>query len=181
MAKQNAFSIGKVFTRYVILLFIIVLSSYDFFYKFLLTLTIYPAAFILKLFYNLNVIGNIMVLGAGSNVYHIEIIAACVAISAYCLLLILNLTTQMTRKQRVYSICFSVISLLIVNIIRIAVFSILYTKSLWWFNTIHLISWYSLNIIIVVLIWFASVYIFKINNIPVYDDFKNIRRSMKRK
>lgn len=171
MGKKNKKkkSILYLLLRYLIL--VLVGISLSFFYKILLFLTIWPASFLLGIFYNVSVIGNfILVEGV-----IIEIINACIAGSAYYLLLILNLTTSMEEKQRIYSLLFSFFSLLILNILRISFLAILYLKNFALFNFTHQLFWYILSILFVVGIWFLTVKIFKIKKIPVYSDIKFLK------
>jgi len=166
--KQKKRTILSIFTRYLIL---IIFGIFLFlFYKIFLPLTIWPVYFLLNLFYNVSIAGNLLAV-AGVK---IEIINACVAGSAYFLLLILNLTTSMKTKQRIYSIIFSILSLLVLNILRIFFLSILYIENFTFFEITHKLFWYALSIIFVVGIWFLTVKIFKIKNIPVYSDIKSL-------
>ncbi|MSS74474.1 pacearchaeosortase [Candidatus Pacearchaeota archaeon] len=107
--------------------------------------------------------------------YYASIISACVAGSAYYLLLILNLTTQMGKKQRVKSLLFILISFFILNILRIVVFANIYVNQ-WFdfFTIVHKATWYFGSTILVALIWFSNIYLFKIKNIPVYTEVKNL-------
>jgi len=172
MKKQKPSDLIKsIFARYILLLALAVfMLFYSGFYHFFLKLTIYPVSWLLSLFYDSFVYGNkILVATVG-----IEIIPACVAVSAYLLLLILNLTTAMSPKQRVYSLFFSFAALLAANIVRIFILSVFLIKDVAYFEIVHRIFWYSLSIIIVVAVWFLSVYLFKIKEIPVYSDFKKV-------
>jgi exosortase/archaeosortase family protein len=174
-----------IFIRYLIILVLIALSYFQIIYGILLKATIYPSSFLLNFFYSSFVSGSFINVFVNDRVLTIEIIAACVAVSAYILLIILNLTTRMTLKQRMYSLIFSVLLLLVVNILRILVFSLLFVRNSAFFDVLHLITWYVLSIVMVICIWFLNVYFFKIKNIPVYSDFKylysllNKRRKMK--
>jgi len=163
----------EVYIRYIILLILGVFISI--FYKIFFPLTIYPVYFILNLFYSVSIAGKMLVFAEGG----IEIINACVAGSAYYLLLILNLTTKIKLKKRIYSILFSISSLLILNILRILFLSILYLNNSVFFDITHKIFWYTLSILFVVAIWFLTVHIFKIKNIPIYSDFKNLKKQLK--
>ncbi|MGV8142872.1 MAG: pacearchaeosortase [Candidatus Pacearchaeota archaeon] len=107
--------------------------------------------------------------------YYASIIPACIAGSAYYLLLILNLTTPMGRKQRVKSILFTLLSFFVLNIIRIIIFANIYAnKGFDFFAIAHTATWYFGSTILVLLIWFSNVFLFKIHNIPVYTDIKNL-------
>ena len=145
------------------------------FYKTFLPLTIWPVYFLLKIFYNPIISGNLITI---SN-FSIEIIGACVAGSAYFLLLILNLTTTMKIKKRIKSIIFSFSLLLFLNILRIFLLSVMYLEGSVFFDFTHKLFWYFLSIIFVVAIWFLTTWIFKIKEIPVYSDLKFLIRNIK--
>ena len=167
-----------VFIRYFGVLLIAITFSYsNFVYHSLLYLTIYPLKLILGFFYPLELIGNMLFISP----YTLEIIPACVAVSAYMLLLILNLTTPMSPKKRLYSILFSVIALLCFNILRIALFSVLMINNYAYYDLLHKLFWYFFSILLVVCIWFFSAFIFKIKAIPVYSDFSLIWKLLRHK
>ncbi|PIN80639.1 hypothetical protein COV11_03705 [Candidatus Woesearchaeota archaeon CG10_big_fil_rev_8_21_14_0_10_30_7] len=102
----------------------------------------------------------------------LEIIPACVAGAAYFLLLLLNLTTPMDKNQRVKSLMFSIGGFYLVNIVRLFLFAILITKSVRIFDLTHMATWYFLSTVLVVVIWFAAVKIYKIKKIPIYEDIR---------
>jgi len=160
--------------RYLILL--ILALSLALFYKILTPLTIYSTAGLLKIFYQVSVSGDII---SVSNIF-IQIIPACVAGSAYLLLLILNLLTPMKLKQRIYTILFSIIILFILNILRIFFLTILLVNDFEFFDFTHKLFWYVLSTIFVVGIWFLTAYLFKIKKIPIYSDFKYLIKEIKR-
>lgn len=144
--------------------------SISLFYRIFLPLTIYPVYFLLDIIYNVSISGNMLMIGDAK----IEIINACVAGSAYYLLLILNLTTGMKAKQRIYSLFFSFFTLLVLNILRIVILSVLYTENFVFFDITHKLFWYALSVLFVVGIWFLAVRIFRIKNIPIYSDMKEL-------
>ena len=155
--------------RYLILLFLI-LFSLSYFYKILTPLTIYPTITLLKIFFNqVSLSQNIIIIDSKTA---IEIIPACISASAYLLLLILNLTTPMSLKKRICTLLFSFILLLTLNIFRITLFSILACYNFSLFDLTHKISWYFLSTIFVIAVWFSTVKLFKIKQIPVYSDIK---------
>jgi len=161
--------------RYVILLIFALLFSlssgfYNLVYNILLKLTIYPVNFFLNLFYNSGFYQHFIFIDSKI----IELIPACVALSAYFLLLILNLTTPLNFKKRFYSLFFSLFLFLLINILRIFILSILFLEDFVYFEQVHKFFWYFLSIVIVAGVWFLTVYSFKIKNIPVYSDFRTI-------
>ncbi len=80
--------ITDVFLRYTIML-LLAIPGLWIFYTIFTPLTVYPIYFLLNLFFGATLSGNIVLV----NNLPIEIIGACVAASAYYLLLILNLST----------------------------------------------------------------------------------------
>lgn len=112
--------------------------------------------------------------------YFASIIPACIAGSAYYLLLILNLTTPMNIRKRIKSLTFILGIFLILNILRIFLFALFFaSKNYEIFNLAHTASWYFGSTVLVILIWFANVLIFKIKEIPIYSDIKSIINQIK--
>ena len=165
--KQNKILVS-VLSRYVILVVIGIFLPV--FYKIFFPLTIWPSFFLLNLFYNASVIGNSIII----DNFTIKIVNACIAGSAYYLLLILNLTIPMETKKRFYSVIFSIFSFLILNTLRIFLLSILFVQRFVFFDIAHKLFLYALSIIFVIGIWFLTSWIFKIKEIPVYSDFKRL-------
>ncbi|MBU1252405.1 MAG: pacearchaeosortase [Nanoarchaeota archaeon] len=142
------------------------------FYKIFTPLTAYPVHFILGLFYNSIMLTSTTFL---VNDVPIELINACIAGSAYYLLLIFNLSTPGIKiKTRVNAILFSFAAFLILNIIRIVALSSLAISGSSYFDVTHSFFWYGLSTFIVVGIWFAEVKMFKIKEIPLYSDLKSV-------
>ena len=160
--------------RYLVLL--IISLNFNLIYKILAPITVYLSGLLLDLFYTITIIGDkILIQGK-----IIEINSACVAGSAYLLLLILNLFVSMNKKQRFYSLLFSFFLLLIFNILRIFFLSILFVNDFLFFNLTHKIFWYFLSTIFVVIIWVLMIKIFSIKQIPVYSDIKFMLKSIKK-
>ena len=112
--------------------------------------------------------------------YYATIISACVAGAAYYLLLILNLTTPMNIKKRLGSIMFLLGMFLILNLLRIFIFGILLTKGYQYFDITHAVTWYFGSTGLVILIWFSNVLLFRIRDIPIYSDIKQIYLDIKK-
>lgn len=106
--------------------------------------------------------------------YYAEIISACIGTSAYFLLLLLNLTTPMLPKKRAKSIIFIMLAFLVLNVIRISLFSFLFYQGYKYFDLTHELTWYLGGTLLVLIIWFSNVFLFKINDIPIYTDIKNL-------
>ena len=174
--KRDAQKIIDVIIRYSILLVIGILGT-PFFYSIFTFLTIEPVYLLLNIFFNPSLISNIITI----NNLPIEIIGACVAGSAYYLLLILNLSMPKIKLgKRIMLLLFSFSLLLILNILRIFLLSILYVSQFSLFDIAHKLFWYVGSIVFVVGIWFLSVWIFKIKEIPFYSDIKSLLNKKKK-
>ncbi len=171
------FKLFSIFKRYTLLLLLTAFFLYSkSLYNVLLIVTLYPAAFITNLFHSSYVYSSLLFIGDKV----IDIIPACIAVSAYVFLLILNLTTPMSLKKRIYALSFSFFALLLLNILRIISLILLLMGNYSNFELVHKILWYSLSIVFVILIWFITAYVFKIKNIPVYTDIKQIIKNYKK-
>tara|TARA_Y100000310_G_scaffold76463_1_gene72953 strand:- start:6325 stop:6840 length:516 start_codon:yes stop_codon:yes gene_type:complete len=165
----------KILLRYILLL-TLGLGNLFIFYKIFSPLTILPTYYLLNLFYNPQLLDTSLIIGS----YTIEIIRACIAPSAYYFLLALNLTTPLPLKKRIHSMLFSFTLLLLINIIRITVLSLMFVNQSIAFDFTHKLLWYGLSTIFVIGIWFLTVYQYQIKEIPIYSDFITFRKSIKR-
>ena len=156
--------------RYLILLGL--MFSLPLFYYILTPLTVYPIFFLLKIIFNQTAIANNIIAVNGKVI--VQIIPACIAGSAYLLLLIFNLTVPMNYKKRFYSIITSFLIFYILNLLRIFLLILIYYYNSDIFVFTHTLFWYVFSILFVVGIWFYITHKFKIKEIPVYTDFKSI-------
>jgi len=167
---KNKNFIWDLLVRYVILI-IVAFSGLSIFYLIFSPLTIYPVYLLLGVFYSVALEGSSIIIKDIS----IDLIGPCIAGSAYSLLLILNLATSDIKiKKRIKVLLMSFSLLLLLNIVRIFILSILATKSMFYFNLVHMLFWYILSIVFVVAIWFFMVNKFKIKKIPFYSDLKTL-------
>jgi exosortase/archaeosortase family protein len=114
--------------------------------------------------------------------FAIELIPACIAGSAYYLLFVLNMIIpNINIKKRISMIAFAFASLFVLNVLRIFILSIMASYNLLFFSIAHKFFWYFLNIVMVVLIWFAEVFFFKLKGIPFYTDVYTIYSAIKHK
>jgi len=172
--KKKKLSHLNLLLRYLILLGL--MFTLPIIYKIFTPLTTQSVAALLKIFYQVSVSRDIIII----NQTLIQIIPACIAGSAYLLLLILNLTIPMNVKKRIYSIALSFALLLIINILRIFFLSVLLVNNFRFFDITHKLFWYILSTLFVVGIWFLIVKIFKIKQIPVYSDVKYLMKNIKK-
>lgn len=174
--KENKFVVGLV-ARYLLVL-LLGLGNLFIFYFIFTPLTVYPSFFILKIFYPNAILNGVNVIISN---YTLEIVEACVAGAAYYLLLILNLTTNINLKKRIYLLSYSLITLLAFNILRIVILSLLFVSNVSFFDITHKIFWYFFSVLFVVIVWFSGVYLFKVRNIPAYSDIKQLIKIIKKK
>ena len=171
-----------VFGRYVFL-GLIAAFGLPLLYFFLKPLTIYPALLAIKLFYH-----NTFLLPGTNTIYvagnYVSIIEACVGVAAYYLLIFLNFTTPMKGIVRVKSLAFLAFTFLIINVIRIVLFTGLFVSGYSFFNFAHTVVWYIGSTALIVILWFVNVFVFKIRKVPVHSDIetliKQINKSKKR-
>ncbi|MEK6874106.1 MAG: pacearchaeosortase [Nanoarchaeota archaeon] len=173
--NKNGEYVYFIFLRYVIIL-VIGLGNLFVFYFIFTPPTLYLSYYILKLFFDVSLSGIIISLGEKG----VEIVKACVAGAAYYLLFMLNLGIAMNWKKRILSITYSFLVLFFLNVVRIVILSSLFFTNSSAFDITHKLTWYGLSIVFVVLIWFSSVHIFKIKQIPFYDDVKYLYNIVKK-
>lgn len=161
------------FARYFVLLLLGAFNLWVFYFVFT-PATVFPVFWVLKLFDNGTFLAAGQIISFKGNYVHL--VSACIAGAAYYLLAILNLTTSMKWKTRVYSILFLFGSFLIINVIRIILFVDLFVRGYEYFGLTHLAVWYFGSTLLVGGIWFGNVKMFKIKKIPVYTDFKKLSR-----
>jgi len=169
--KRGKNNIYFILLRYLSCL-IVSLHSLFIFYFIFTPLTIYPVYFLIKLFYSNAILQNTSII---FNNITISLVKACIVGSAYFLLYVLNLLTPMNPRKRILSLLFSFIFLLVINILRIFIFSILFTNNFSLFNILHMLIWYGLSAVLVFAIWIATIKVFKIKSVPIYTDVREIR------
>ncbi len=175
--KKESKNLAFIFTKYLILS-LIALFLLDYFYKALLPLTIYPVVLLLNTAYHSTAQGMTILI---DNLPKIELVEACIASSAYFLLILLNLSITMKARTRALSIIFSIVLFLAVNILRIFIFSLLYLNNFKYFDITHLFFWYIVSGVLIFLVWLVTIKTFKIRGIPFYTDLKLVYSQIKRK
>ncbi len=167
----------EIFLRYTIPV-ILGIPNLFLFYAIFTPLTLYPAYYILNFLYqDVNLLPNNLI---GIGAVGIKLIPACIAATAYYLLLVLNLTTPMKIKTRIYSLLFLFITFLILNIARILIFAHLALIGYQYFDISHSLTWYFGSTLLIVIIWFADIKLFKIKAIPVHTDLKNVIKEIRK-
>ena len=177
LINSNNNLVYNIVFRYIAIL-LLSLGNLFIFYKIFTPLTTYPTYLLLKLIYSEVYYSGIII---HVNQYSIFLIKSCIAGSAYFLLSALILFTPMKLLKRLYMVIFVFSFFLIINIIRIIFLVILLLNESNYFDISHKFIWYGLSTIFVVSIWFISVWIFKIKDIPVYSDMKNLVKIIKQR
>ncbi|MFA5019526.1 MAG: pacearchaeosortase [Candidatus Pacearchaeota archaeon] len=173
MEKQDIKVLYIVLRYLLILLF--GLGNFYLIYKIFAPITVYLSYFMLSIFYNPVVLNNVIFI----NNYEIEIISSCIAGSAYFFLLGLNLSVPMDYKKRIYTLFCAVLIFLSLNVLRIVFLSSLFINDCIYFDVIHKFLWWFFSTFLILFIWFSEVLIFKIKPIPIYSDFKFVKRLIK--
>jgi len=173
--KKETKKILSIFLRYLIIV-LVSMPNLTLFYTIFSFLTIYPVYFLLSLFFHTAITGNLITI----NTISIKLVEACIAGSAYFLLLLLNFSLPLETRKRIYSLLFSFAIFLAINILRIFIFSIMLVYSFKYFDITHLIFWYVLSGILVFLVWIITIKTFKIKGIPFYTDIKYIISKIKK-
>lgn len=172
--KKRKLNPVEMLSRYLLIL-ILGSGSLYIFYSIFTRPTIFISFALLKIFYPIIIVANTAIFQAVT----IALIPACVAGAAYYLLLILNLATPMELKTRVFSLVFLFATFFVFNVIRIVLFAVLAFEGYQYFDIAHKAVWYFGSTVLVVALWFVNASIFKIKEIPIYTDIKQITAIIK--
>lgn len=142
----------------------------------LFPMTLHSSYLIINLFYDASIQGSSIFF----NSHQIELIGPCMAVLAYLLLIVLNLSVPMKPIARLKSLSFSLIAFFIFNLLRIAFLSIIFGLDLSFFSSMHLFFWYFMNILAVVIIWMIGIRTFKIKGIPLISDIRNLAKKTRK-
>lgn len=174
-AKERVVMISprSLFLRLVSAIVVAVLGSgilpFSLFYFVFAPLTIYASFFVISLLHGPAVLQGHFI-SVGDQV--IELIPACIAASAYLLFVLLILLTHgISMKKGIWMFVVGSLLILAGNVIRIEVLtSLLLSKQVNYFATLHLLLWKVLSSVYVVMIWIILCKIFSVKGIPVYSD-----------
>jgi exosortase/archaeosortase family protein len=169
--------VADIILRYLSLLLLTINDLWIFYFVFT-PITVYLSASLLGLFFYVSIYKNSLLV----NGYMIDMVKACIAGAAYYFLLILNLTTRDIKLlKRIKIFLFSSLLFLILNIARIFFLVVLRLKQVAAFDVTHLVFWYGISTIYVVLVWIATIRIFNIKEVPFYSDFMLLKSYIKNK
>lgn len=174
LQKKRLWGIGY---RY-LLAVLLSLSNLYLFYLVFTPLTVYPSYFLLKLIYPAALSGSVILI----NDFVILLNGACIAGSAYLLLALLNLTTPGLRPlKRLGMFFFGASVLLLFNIVRIFVFTVLLVNGVAFYDFMHVLVWYVLSVLVVVMIWLYSIKKSRIVGIPVFSDIMYLKSLIRKR
>jgi len=166
-----------------ILLRYFVLILFGFFIKIFYSVFTPSTIFFLKktisIFSYVLVKDNIFLIITKNKFLEIEIIPACIAGSAYYLLLALNLLTPMKTKKRFLFIFVSFLLFFSFNLLRLFLLISLELKGIETFFY-HKLLWYLGSTMFVFFIWLINIKIFKIREIPFVNDFMYLKKLSKK-
>ncbi len=162
------------FLRYVLIL-LFGIGGGIVFYKLFLSPTVFLSSKLLSLFGETQFVNDFIFF----NNIPIEISKACVAAAAYYLFFILIMSFPLDLKKRTYLFLFNFLIFFIINVLRIFFMALLIKSN--FFEEVHMAVWNLFSTIFVILVWFLSVKIFKIKEIPFYNDFIFLKSLIKKK
>ncbi|MFH1065562.1 MAG: pacearchaeosortase [Nanoarchaeota archaeon] len=148
-----------------------VLIGYPLLYMVIAPLTLHISYFFFNIFVPSALIGTKIMTLMDS----FEFIPACVATSAYILLaLLVLLTKDISRSERLQMVIYGWLAILAFNILRIELLLLTYFRLETAFDTIHLFVWKFMSTAFVVLLWLGLARLYKVKAIPVYSDLRHI-------
>jgi len=172
MKKENQI-LNSIAIRY-FLMIVFSLFNLGLFYLIFKPITIYGSYYLLNLFSNPLVAGNIISI----NGQGFEIINACVIGAAYYLLFILFMGIQkIDLKRRIFLILSSFAALYVLNISRIVFLITIFGSP--HFKAIHWIFWNIISTLFIVIIFISAITIFNIIEIPFLQDLQFLYKSTK--
>ena len=163
-------NISLVFLRYLALVFLgfNLWAIYKIFYP----LTVYPVFGFFKIFGGASLVGDVLDIGV-----KVEFINACIAASAYFLLLILILSSWEGYEKGMKVFLTGAFLILMANVIRIIILLLILKYSGQnLFETVHLFFWRIIASVYVAGVWVWIVSRFKVGRVPFYSDFITIRK-----
>ena len=173
MIKFNHSKIPDILVRY-ILIIIFAWGPFAILYYLLTIPTIEVLTFVLKYFYEIVRVGNLVYVDG----FIVEVALRCVSATAYFLLLFLVLSTaQLTVTKRLKALIIGFSTLFILNIGRMFfLIFILSNFGKYIFSIAHFMLEYFFSIYLVIGIWLGIVWVLKIKTIPIYSDVKALYR-----
>ncbi len=169
--KQNRV-LFKILSRYSLVL-LLGLENLYLFYNLLSFPTIYVSNKILSFLGESSFVDNYIIF----NDAPLQIANACVSGAAYYFLFFLSMSIPLIFPKRIKVIFYSWGLFYVSNVIRIVFMALILQES--YFNLVHLSLWHIFSTILVIVIWFSAVKIFKVKEIPIYTDYSTIKKTYK--
>ncbi len=163
-------NISLIFLRYLIL--VLLGLNLWIIYKIFYPLTVYPVLGFFKIFGSASLVNNVLDIGV-----KVEFINACIAASAYFLLIILILSSWENYEKGIKLFLTGAFLILVANVARIIILlMILKYSGQNLFETVHLLFWRIIASVYVAGVWVWLVKWFKIRRVPFYSDFISAKR-----
>lgn len=179
MKKKTKKELLSILLRYSILVFLSIFGVTIFYFIFK-PLTLYSSFFLFKLFYDVSIVQS-NTIRFSNYLLDLQIIGACVAGSAYYLLMILNLSTPNIKiKKRLSMLGISIAAFLIANVLRIFWVGVLFANGSKYAVLVHEVFWYFGSIFLLIIIWFIEVKKFNVKDIPFYSDIRFFTKYIKK-
>ena len=117
------------------------------------------------------------------NGVEFEFIQACIATSAYYLLILLILTTKdIGFKKSIKMLLLGSFLILLMNVLRIILLMLIVLNlGENWFEIVHITFWYFVSSVYVFLVWIFLIKKFNVHNIPIYSEAKYLINQMKKR
>lgn len=173
--NKDTKKIINLFSRYILILALGIGNLY-LIYKILTPLTIHTTNLAIRIFTATTLTEDIIQFGQSI----IQIAPACVAGSAFYLLIALFLSTaNIPPKTRFKAILTAILALFILNILRILILAFLIATPN--FEIIHWIFWHLVSTIFVVATYITTIKFYKIKSVPIISDVKYLKSLIKSK
>ena len=152
------------------IIFALLIRPEIFFYTLLIPTMAFPY-FVVKLFgYNVSFLLSANTLLVNNE--YITFVEACIATSAYYLLVLLLFTTKgIGLRKGIMMFFVGSVLIFVMNALRITLLMlIVISLGLNWYNAIHLAFWFIVSTVYVFLVWIFLIKLFNVKTIPVYSD-----------
>ena len=168
--------INSIILRYlcivIVTLHVLYAGLNNIFYTVFTPLTLEPLSFILTKVYGSGIVEGSILYLKGTVA---EVAPACIAGAAYFILTILVLSSPSKKKTYLYGLLFLYSSFLVLNLLRIFLFSVWLAEGISYFKEAHLVMWYLGSTLLVALLWISNVRIFKVDSTPFYTDLLTLQ------
>ena len=174
MISKKCVELSRIVSRY-ILITLVSIFGFSIFERLLTSPTIHALVGLLKIFYNEIILEGAYIYVNGQG---FEITTTCVMGIIYWLLFILVFATAGLKVEKRFCVlAFAWLSVFIFNIMRMLFLVSIAQKP--YFNGVHWLFENVIAIILVILVWTATIRLFKIKTVPFYSDLKVLKQELR--